>query len=377
MSDKLTKYINKLSPRLPNSSEDSFLPNLSNGFSIDTISQFNDLVGMDWEVASNMVTNNKVFRRSYKILSEDMEKPPRIQEIDLGSHSESLDGRYFYKITHYFVEDTYSSQQPFFKWKRERLKFEQEVLYHNKITNELRWERNINKKIVIPDDQAYGSEKGSVYKEYEDLEDILNLPISVNKCWGLQVESDGEFIIEYRGEQVFKGFKSHKLSPLLSTDIKITLVNNKNHTGSKTISPIPTNTNNNKDDYYNGSNKDGIRNNNNNNNNNNNESSNSGNSKSSISIPYPTVVLPTYLVCKLYGTEEPKPLPIGRKMMPLGEDIKYRETLIHASHVKESDRYKPPIPGNFDYTFNNMIDKSKLPVVEKYGDRIKGNSKWI
>lgn len=368
MADKLTNYLSRLNPKITGSNTDNALPDLSNGFSIDSINRFIDLIGMEWEVASNMVTNGKVFRRSYKLLSEDKEQPPRIQEIDLGANNKALEGRYFYKVTHYFVEDTYSAQQPFYKWKRERLKFEQEVLYHNKITDELKWNRSIDKEIVIPDDNAYGNEKNARYIEYEDLNNEVKLPIKVNKCWGLEVESDGEFIIKYKGEQVFKGSKSHKLTPLLSTDIEIHLIETQNHTGTSSIKPITSSSTTNN-----------INSNSNNNNNNDTDTvkSNIGQNKPSIEIPSPIKVSPTYLLCKLYGTKEPEPIPIGRKIMPLGEDIRYRETLIHPSNTDESDRYKPPIEGDFNYTFNNLIDKSQLPIVEDYENRIKGNSEWI
>lgn len=161
------------------------IPDL-NGMTTATIERYIPWLGMSHSIASNTsLKDRSPYYREYSKVFYREDERPSIQEIDLGYYDPDLEGRYFYRVTHLYYEDIYSSTFPFYQWEFERLAHMYEVLRYKGESSLLKWERPL-----LP----YQHE--SLPSQYETVGSSLSLNINMNSAVGVHITSDCEYIVK-------------------------------------------------------------------------------------------------------------------------------------------------------------------------------------
>lgn len=217
------------------------LPNIPdlNGMTTATIEQHYSWLGINWDRASNTsLKDGTPYYRTYTNLVRPpalLDRPstslPDIEEIDLGFFDPDLGGQLFYRLTHPFFEDTYTSSADFYRWEYERFKYLHEILYHNRISSTKRWDRPLlNPPPAEPDPNT--PPKPPLYRDITT--ELLDINIEPNKAWGIKLSSDLEFDVLVDGIPAHTSVTTIKLSPLLSNSITVRFTNISNQ-----LIPVP------------------------------------------------------------------------------------------------------------------------------------------
>lgn len=215
-------YHNLIGRKLENS-----IPDL-NGMTTATIERYIPWLGMNHAIASNTsLKDRSPYYREYSKVFYGSQKPG-VQEIDLGYYDPELEGRYFYRMTHLYYEDIYTSTYPFYQWEFERIQYMYEVFKSKEVSTSLNWNR-----------QSQETDEG--YTQYEDIED-LSFSIEMNSAIGVNISSDTPFSVHLGDLLIHSHNNSLDIpivsEPNLSIDIDIDKISNQN--GVMNIQPKPT-----------------------------------------------------------------------------------------------------------------------------------------
>jgi len=287
------------------------IPPIERGFSTATKEKYYKELNMKWERSSNTVVGVEIWERKYIELEFNYEDV-YVKEYSLEEYDEELKGKDFYRVSYEFYEDIYRGVKPFRKWARERMVWYQEILFHNKKSKTLRWDRPYEVKLN-PD--------GSSYEYYQELNQDFNKIIKVNNALGIVIRSDIKFNLRV-GESVYMGIEeSPKISPLID-DIEITFSHIDNQRLNTWIEVKEEEDNEIRETWYEVKGK----------------------------------ALPKYIEVDIYGLDE---VEGGRRYHPKGEDEEYRETLIHSHEKGLVERLSPPGIKIEDEDYWNIEDIKK------------------
>ena len=103
---------------------------------IATLTKYYPEIDQSWDEASQQVaTNGALISREYSFLSFPPSEKGKIAKVNLGEFDPDWGADYYYLVTSYFTETTYTSsyntsvEYPFLEWEKKITEFRQEISY--------------------------------------------------------------------------------------------------------------------------------------------------------------------------------------------------------------------------------------------------------
>lgn len=187
------------------------IPNL-NGMTNAYIEKRIPWLHMNYEIASNTCLKNETpYFREYIIPFYRNEDKVQVQEIDLGFYDPDLEGRYFYRVVHFYYEHQYSSTYPFYQWEYTVGRFRHETLRYKTISSQYRWEREL---------LSYQHE--NLPTQYINFSsNLIQLKVDMNSGIGIEVKSDSPFSILIKDKTYESSDNSFSLSIVDASSVLI------------------------------------------------------------------------------------------------------------------------------------------------------------
>jgi hypothetical protein len=337
--NKLINYVKGLDETAPlDEIVQGEVPPIHKGFSTSTKEKHYKELDVKWELTSNTVVGEEIWSRTFTELifeTDDNEDPVYVKEVTFDEYDPELKGTEFYRVNHPFYEDIYKGTKPFFRWNRERMIWYQEMFFHNRKENTVRWDRPFS---------TYNNPDSSTHDLYDELPPVFTKTLSCGRALGVVIRSDVPFDLQV-GESLYTNItESPKISPLGEPQVTLTFKNIRNQSFSQyqtsryeeDIELIET--------WY------------------------------QVSPPGDDVS-PKYIEIDIYGTAEAK---AGRSYHPQGEDEEYREILVHPQTTPYEARLKPPGKAHqFKDDFWNTEDMTRTSKkYKKYNQRRFKDPAW-